>query len=76
MSKALWCDVGNHAFSEKDPDKEHYTKTAKKKLMTGNSYGSPVYQEQEQATEEIDICGPCVAKQGLFQDQTDKVLER
>ena len=27
MSRAMWCDQGNHAFSERDPGKRHFTET-------------------------------------------------
>lgn len=43
MSNALWCDAGDHAFSEKDPDKRHFTETREVD-------GKPV-------TEVIDWCG-------------------
>jgi hypothetical protein len=27
MSKALWCDAGEHAFSARDPRREHWQRT-------------------------------------------------
>lgn len=43
MSNALWCDAGEHAFSDKDPEKRHFTETREVD-------GKPV-------TEVIDWCG-------------------
>lgn len=59
MSTALWCDKGEHAFSAKDPDKQHFTKTQEVQVETGNSYGTRTYQPRMEITEELDICGPC-----------------
>lgn len=59
MSGAIWCDKGEHAFSAKDPDKQHFTKTQSVDVMTGNSYGQPTYQPRQEIVEELDICGPC-----------------
>jgi hypothetical protein len=59
MSNALWCDKGEHAFSAKDPEKQHFTKTQTVQVLTGNSYGNPTYQPRQEITEELDICGPC-----------------
>lgn len=73
MSQALWCDIGNHAFSAKDPDREHYTQTKKRKQNVGNSYGTAVYQDQTDITDELDVCGPCVARQGLFSGPQDSI---
>lgn len=67
MSHALWCDYDDpatngiglvgHAFSDSDSDKQHYTKTRTVKINTGNSYGIATYQDRQEVTEEIDICG-------------------
>lgn len=59
MSQAMWCDKGEHAFSAKDPDRQHFTKTATVEVPTGNSYGRATYQQREEITEQLDICGPC-----------------
>lgn len=59
MSQAIWCDKGAHAFSEKDEERQHFTQTRTVKLHTGNSYGNDTYQDRQQVTDEIDICGPC-----------------
>lgn len=57
MSQALWCDKGGHAFSAKDPDKEHYTST--RSVPNGNLV--------QQVTAELDICGPCTKDVVLFE---------
>jgi hypothetical protein len=57
MSGVLWCDTGDHPFSAKDPNKQHFVNTHEEAVYTGNSYGVPTYQQREKVTEEIDICG-------------------
>jgi hypothetical protein len=57
MSQAIWCDKGGHAFSAKDPDKEHYTST--RSVPNGNVV--------QQVTAELDICGPCTKDVVLFE---------
>ena len=59
MSAVLWCDKGEHAFSVKDEDRQHFTQTRTVKSKTGNSYGHDVYQDRVEVTEELDICGNC-----------------
>jgi hypothetical protein len=66
MSGALWCDKGDHAFSTKDEERQHFTKTHTVEVPTGNSYGRPTFQERMEVTEEIDICGPCWKSGDLF----------
>lgn len=44
MSDIVWCDVGGHAFSANDPEREFYT-------APGNEYG------QNQKQKRIDVCG-------------------
>lgn len=66
MSAALWCDKGEHAFSAKDQDRQHFASTHTVPVQTGNSYGRPVYQDRVEVTEEIDICGPCWKSGGVF----------
>jgi hypothetical protein len=58
MSGALWCDKGNHAFSMKDQNRQHFVNTHTVEVLTGNSYGNPTYQPRQEVTEEMDICGP------------------
>lgn len=65
MTVAIWCDKGEHPFSAKDPERQHFTKTAKRRYPSGNSYGNTVYSEVEEVTEEIDICGPCYNGTGV-----------
>lgn len=57
MSAALWCDKKGHAFSAKDPDREHYTST--RNVTNGNI--------TTQMTAELDICGPCTKDVVLFE---------
>lgn len=67
MSSVLWCDKGEHAFSVKDPDRRHFTQTATVEVPTGNSYGRTTYQQREEVTEELDICGPCYKSGNAFE---------
>lgn len=57
MSQALWCDSGEHAFSERDPDRQHLERTA-------------LDQAGNQITEPIDICGSCAQQNGLLKPST------
>ena len=75
MSAALWCDKGNHAFSSKDEDKQHFIQSHTVKVPTGNSYGERTYQERREITEEVDICGPCWKNNNPFQDGSDTPKE-
>lgn len=73
MSTALWCDKGDHAFSAKDPFKQHFSQTQTVTVPTGNSYGRATYEERREVTEELDICGPCWSKANPFSpDQAPK----
>jgi hypothetical protein len=69
MSQALWCDKGEHAFSGKDPDKQHFVNTHEVQVPTGNSFGRATYQERVEVTEEIDICGPCWKSGGILSEK-------
>lgn len=76
MSNALWCDIDDpdtnamgqtgHSFSAKDPDKRHFAQTASVPVETGNSYGRPTYQQREEITDELDMCGYHWRKQNPF----------
>lgn len=76
MSNTLWCDIPDpltdtigqkgHPFSEKDPERQHFTQTRLVQVNTGNSYGKPTYQQREEVTEELDICGYHWRKQNPF----------
>lgn len=79
MSASLWCNINDvetnqtyqigHAFSEADEDREHYTKTRTVEVPTGNSYGRATYQERQEVSETIDVCGYHARKQaGLTQN--------
>lgn len=67
MPNTLWCTVNDpetnlvhqigHPFPANDPDRRHFAQTEMVNVLTGNSYGRPTYQQQEQITEEVDICG-------------------
>jgi hypothetical protein len=67
MSSVLWCDKGEHAFSAKDTERQHFTKTQQVQIPTGNSYGGTTYQQRQEITEELDICGPCWTKGNDFE---------
>jgi len=45
MSQALWCDHGEHAFSERDPGRKRVQETT---LVDG-----------EERYQTADVCGPC-----------------
>lgn len=77
MSNALWCNIDDaktnaigqigHAFSETDPERQHFTKTQSINMQTGNSFGTPTYQQRQEVTETLDICGYHWRKQNPFQ---------
>lgn len=69
MSQSLWCDKGDHAFSSKDEDKQHFSQTQTVKFPTGNSYGRTTYEDRREVTEELDICGPCWKTGSPFQKE-------
>jgi hypothetical protein len=67
MSKAMWCDIDDadtnafgqtgHPFSSLDLEAQHFSNTRHEQRYTGNSYGTPTYQEQEVIVSEVDMCG-------------------
>ena len=77
MSGSMWCNINDpetnvkgqvgHAFSDADPDAQQYRQTRKVKTATGNSYGQTTYQDREEVTTVIDMCGYHVRKQMPFQ---------
>jgi hypothetical protein len=73
MSGVLWCDKGDHPFSVKDVNKQHFVSTHTVPKLTGNSYGTPTYQDRQEIVEEIDICGPHWLNDNPF-DNESKVL--
>lgn len=76
MSTALWCDIDDpetnalgqigHSFSQKDVDRRHFAQTAQVEVQTGNSYGNPTYQNRQEVTDELDMCGYHWRKQNPF----------
>lgn len=72
MSTALWCDKGDHAFSAKDPLKQHFSQTQTVTVPTGNNYGRTTYEERREVTEELDICGPCWSRANPFSPDAEK----
>ena len=52
MSRAMWCDVGMHAYSENDPKAEQW-----QKRLRDPETGEP-------KTVMLDVCGECVATGG------------
>lgn len=85
LSGVSWCDIDDketnvkgqvgHPMSTKDPDRRHFTQTANARALTGNSYGTPTYQESQEVTEVIDVCGYHWRKQNLFQAPEPSALE-
>lgn len=85
MSQAIWCDVNDpntnafgqtgHPFSEKDPDRQHFTNSRNVNVQTGNSYGQPTYQERREVTEVFDMCGYHWRKQNPFSQEAPKAIE-
>lgn len=75
MSTALWCDKGDHAFSAKDPLKQHFSQTQTVTVPTGNNYGRATYEERREVTEELDICGPCWSKANPFSKNNPPAIQ-
>lgn len=46
-----------HAFPDSDPDRRHFEETKPVRRKTGNSYGQSVYQDQDEVTTVIEMCG-------------------
>jgi hypothetical protein len=76
MTDASWCNINDpetnvigqegHAFNSEDPDAQRFTQTRRVNVPTGDSYGRPTYQERQEVTEVINICGYHWAKQNPF----------
>jgi hypothetical protein len=86
MSQSAWCNINDketnapfqigHAFNADDEDREHFTKTRTVNVETGNSYGRKTYQERQEITETLDMCGYHSRKQaGLFQSTEPPAIE-
>ena len=87
MSDTIWCDINDpetnvkgqigHPFSSKDLNSQHFEQSQPVSVPTGNSYGTPTYQERQRVTNTLDVCGYHFAKQNPFQapaDETPKAL--
>lgn len=59
MSRALWCDSGGHAFSERDPGRQRIT------VQVLDDDGN----EQEDFRE---FCGECADKAGLLKHRVTR----
>jgi len=66
MSKALWCDPGQHAFSATDKGKTHFVSQEEIAMPWG---------EPKLETIEIDVCGPCKITMGLDPKQMQKAIQ-
>lgn len=85
LSGASWCDIDDsetnikgqvgHPMSTKDPDRQHFTQTATVRNPTGNNYGTPTYQDQQEVTQVLDICGYHWRKQNPFAQQEPTAIE-
>jgi hypothetical protein len=51
MSQALWCDAGEHAFTSRDPKREHWQRTLRD-------------ENGEEIEIPWDVCGPCATGGG------------
>ena len=86
MTSTLWCDIDDpdtnahgqsgHSFSSADPDKHHFSETKTVRARTGDYYGSPTYQDRQEVTTEIDMCGYHWRKSNPFQQATAIELEQ
>lgn len=63
MTQALWCEAGNHPFSEKDEKKRTYSEQIE--------YGKDDYGEPRFRTEHFTICGECASIRAPFQQTKD-----
>lgn len=85
MSNALWCDINDpetnvkgqigHSFSDRDEDMQHFRNTHTVKVPTGNSYGRATYQDREEITTEMHVCGYHWRKQNPFDTQPAAIAE-
>lgn len=79
VSDAAWCNINDpetnaphqtgHAFDANDPNRQHMTKTQTVQVPTGNSYGQTMYQQRQEITETLDICGYHWGRQNPFQTE-------
>lgn len=63
---SLWCEFGGwengHPFSSKDTEYQIMRQTKQVQKLTGNSFGQPTYQDREEVTDTIVICGRHIAE--------------
>lgn len=65
MSNALWCDMGDHAFSANDPNKRKFSQT--------EEVPDPRYEgETKEVTTVMDVCGACFSVRNPFQNPASK----
>ena len=62
-TQALWCETGDHAFSEKDKGKRSYSE----QIQIGEDENG----EAKYRTEHFTVCGPCSAAHKPFQKRDD-----
>jgi hypothetical protein len=83
VNYVVWCNINDpetniphqvpgHPFPDTDPDMQHFTQTRKVQVNTGNSYGTPTYQDRTEVTTEIYMCGYHWRKQNPFQSNADE----
>jgi len=86
MSQAAWCNINDketnapfqvgHSFNGDDEEREHFTKTRTVNVPTGDNYGRRTYQERQEITETLDMCGYHSRKQaGLFSAGEPEAIE-
>jgi hypothetical protein len=84
MTDASWCNINDpetnvigqqgHSYNAEDPDAQTFTQTRKINVPTGDSYGRTTYQERQEVTERISICGYHWAKQNPFRPNVPEAL--
>lgn len=61
MSEAIWCDMGDHAFSANDPERHRLSES--KMVDSPDSYNG-----KKEVTTIVDVCGPCWRTRNPFQE--------
>lgn len=78
MTTVEWCSIADtetdiphqvpgHPFPSTDPDMQHFTQTRTVEVPTGNNYGRPTFQDRQEVTTELYMCGYHWRKQNPFQ---------
>lgn len=85
MTQVLWCNTDDpetnaphqigHSFPDSDPDRRKFEETKVITLKTGNSYGNPVYQDHDEVTTTINMCGYHWSKLDPFRAQATPKAE-